>query len=571
MLAYDLFYQNKNNPDSVVKRVTPIKKIYANENGFEVDKKTLDEYGMKLTEKTRLFQEYLQMPLNSTNTEKLNLPFMTLAPNSPKPYIEIFGNFKNKKTGKESEPVIELSISGKDESDDKAEKTFNAIISVKEEKIEYRVDGNIKLRLDNKNYLMGNQNLYDAYLINKVIKENGIFSSNTFKKICTSFLNFVNSRKDHTEPNMKNTSFRIYVVPGRDTISFIKEKNHITQGNCIDAFGIQDCSFSKETTKTAQFLSSDDPAFVINCKDRSGFYQNLGISSQSLEKINIPSDSIFNISGLSWLFAIIDDPNFKFDDIGKGVYIQILTNFQKLSKKFEDDPKRQVQMKIMCFKRNQAKLEILIDENMTMDRMRTIFQNVEETKIPLLGFEILIEKTKNSIIWNHYLAAVRSFVNGRSLDRDQLLSYVTTRLRKNIHKWIKEGSEDATDFIWRTSFCLETLSNSVSDNSIMSELYAERIGKIAAKYIEFRKAASEDNNSLRDILTYAKYDREKLRFVLSKIGQGVNLSKARKENVEKISNEISALMPKEEISDSAASKDYSYFFYKGVFEKSGDN
>lgn len=565
MLAYELFSQNKNNTDNVVKRVFPIKKIYATQKGFKVDEKTLDHYGKKLTDKTRSIQDYLLMPLNNSNIKVLNLPFMNLSPNSPKPYVEIFGNLKNKKIGKESDPIIELEISGKNESGDN--KTFKASISVKEEKIDYIADGNIKLRLDNKNYRIGNHNLYDAYVNLNVIKANGNFSSSTFKKICTEFLNFVNSRKNNLESSVKKVSFKIYVIPGDDAIKFNKEENSVTTGNCIDAFGVQDCSFSKETTKTAQFLSSDDPAFTINCKARAEFYENLGISSQSLEKINIPSDS-FNISGLNWLFTVISEPNFEFEETHKGIYLQIFRNFQKISKKGGDDPNYQAQMKIMCFKRSQAKLEILIDENMTMDRMRTIFQNVEESKSPPLGFEVLIEKTKNSIIWNHYLAAVRSFVNGKPVDRDQLLLYITMRLRKNIHNWLKEGNSDATDFILKTYFCFKTLSSSRDDNLIMSEQYAERIGQMTAKYIEFRKTAGEDNNSLRDILTYTKYDREKLRFVLSKIGQGINLSKAKKENVEKISSVVSALMPKEEIPDSEASKDYSYFFYKGVFEKS---
>jgi hypothetical protein len=565
MLAYELFSQNKNSTDNVVKTVFPIKKIYATREGFKVDKKTLEEYGNKLTNKTRSVQEYLLMPLNNSNTQRLNLHIANLAPNSPKPYVEIFGNFRIKKSGKESDHVIDLEIYGKDSHDDN--KIFSAKIFVKEGTIDYIADGEIRLRLDNKNYQIGNQNLYDAYVSLNVIKANGNFTSDTFRKICTEFLNFVSSRKNNLEPRIKQTSFRIYVMPGDGTISFVKEESIVVGGDFIDAFGVRDISFSNKTTKTAQFLSSDDPAFTINCKERSEFYENLGISSQSLEKINIPSDSVFNISGLSWLFADIDDPNFKFDETGKGVYLQIFKNFQKLRKKFEDDPKYQAQMKIMCFKRNQAKLEILIDENMTMERMKKTFQDVSESDIPFLGFEVLIEKTKKTIIWNYYLAAVRSLVTGRPVDRNQLLSYLTMRLRKNVHTWIKDGGSEATDFISKTTFCLKTLSVRRGDDLFMSEQYAERIGRMAAKYIEFRKDAKEDNNSLRDILTYAKYDREKLRFIMSKIGQGINLSKARKENVEKISSEISALMPKDEIPDSDASKDYSYFFYKGVFEK----
>jgi len=59
VLAYDLFSQNKTSTDNVVKTIFPIKKIYATSESFKVDRKTLEEYGKKLTDKTRSIQEYL--------------------------------------------------------------------------------------------------------------------------------------------------------------------------------------------------------------------------------------------------------------------------------------------------------------------------------------------------------------------------------------------------------------------------------------------------------------------------------------------------------------------------------
>jgi hypothetical protein len=67
-------------------------------------------------------------------------------------------------------------------------------------------------------------------------------------------------------------------------------------------------------------------------------------------------------------------------------------------------------------------------------------------------------------------------------------------------------------------------------------------------------------------LTYSKYDREKLRFVLQRIGIGVNLAKANEKDVSAINEVISSLYPKNEIEDSEAHKDYSYFFYKGFYQ-----
>lgn len=85
-------------------------------------------------------------------------------------------------------------------------------------------------------------------------------------------------------------------------------------------------------------------------------------------------------------------------------------------------------------------------------------------------------------------------------------------------------------------------------------------------YLEFKKKGASESHSLRDILTYSKYDREKLRFVVSRIGMGVNISKANQNDIDLINDKISKYQPNQEISDSEAYNDYSYFFYKGYFE-----
>lgn len=104
-----------------------------------------------------------------------------------------------------------------------------------------------------------------------------------------------------------------------------------------------------------------------------------------------------------------------------------------------------------------------------------------------------------------------------------------------------------------------------------SEKFAYQVGKIARTYIDFKKKRANESHSLRDILAYSKYDREKLRFVMSRIGMGVNISKASQNNIELINNKISKHQPEEEIPDSQAYDDYSYFFYKGYFEGPGAN
>ena len=95
---------------------------------------------------------------------------------------------------------------------------------------------------------------------------------------------------------------------------------------------------------------------------------------------------------------------------------------------------------------------------------------------------------------------------------------------------------------------------------------------IAGRYVRFKKDTEENDNSLRDILTYSKYDRGILRSVFKRIGQGVNLSKADESQINKIFLFIKNNERKEEIGEDKQDYDYSYFFYKGVFQKiAGDS
>jgi Na+-transporting NADH:ubiquinone oxidoreductase subunit NqrF len=81
--------------------------------------------------------------------------------------------------------------------------------------------------------------------------------------------------------------------------------------------------------------------------------------------------------------------------------------------------------------------------------------------------------------------------------------------------------------------------------------------------VKFKKDKDEANNSTNDILAYSKYDREHLRFVYHRIGLGLSLSKV---NTDELTQFMKNNMSKEEIDDTHAYEDYSYFFYKGVFE-----
>ena len=100
---------------------------------------------------------------------------------------------------------------------------------------------------------------------------------------------------------------------------------------------------------------------------------------------------------------------------------------------------------------------------------------------------------------------------------------------ENLRDWIKGNKpikKETDDFFGKSQFCLNLLTKNESGLAMnKNEEYAYKIGVIAGKYVKFKRGNKEANNSTNDILTYSKYDRERLRFVYQRVGIGVSLSK----------------------------------------------
>jgi hypothetical protein len=130
-----------------------------------------------------------------------------------------------------------------------------------------------------------------------------------------------------------------------------------------------------------------------------------------------------------------------------------------------------------------------------------------------------------------------------------------------------KNNTEQIEFFSKSEFCIKYLINTdFTQNYLNSnEEYALRIGQIARLYVDFKYSNKDGDNSLGDILTYSKYDRERLRFVYSRISRGVQLAKVADASKDSVTKKISSLRPKEEISDEDASKDYSYFFFNGYY------
>lgn len=556
-----MYLKNKGNDINPVKSTFPLKKIFVNKNEISVDEKTLDSYGVSgKNQKFSSIQEWLQMPLITTPLSKLKLPYRYAGANSRRPYLEIYGSFESTK---KKDPILRLTI------DDKKNE-FVAELDLLTEKEKINANGEVITKIDKENYKIVGQSLFDAYVNAGIIDKNEKFSSALFIKISKKFFEFVKSAK--FEDFKIKSNFRLIILPSSEKIEFRPESKQTSGDVFIDSFGNSDNLFGNKPTVTAKFLSYDDPAFTINLTHGEEFYKNLNICSSSLEKINIP-DEVFNIAGLNWFFTSMNDPDIKFIKTNMGIYDQIFKNYDVLIKKAGAIENKQSQMKTMCYKSKpgQAKIEILIDDNVTMKRLESIFNRVKELRAPPLALEIFIdsEKKKKTTLWADYLFAVRTFILGNVVEKQRILSIFKKLLRKNLFEWIQKPNRETLEFFSKADFCITLLCN-ISPSNIMdkNEQFALSIGKIAGKYIKFKRNIKEESNSLTDILTYSKYDREKLRFVLQRVGLGVNLSKAEQQFKDTVIEFIRE-QNLDEISDDAAQNDYSYFFYKGAFDIMG--
>ncbi|HXX96254.1 MAG TPA: hypothetical protein VEL11_03950, partial [Candidatus Bathyarchaeia archaeon] len=348
-------------------------------------------------------------------------------------------------------------------------------------------------------------------------------------------------------------------------------------------FGNKCSIYDSKTTQNAKFLSFDDLAFTLNGREGVEFYKNLGIGSESLEKINIPVKNVFKFAGLNWMFTNIINPYFSFREARRGFFAQLHESYQALLNESNDMYRQQVQMKIICYKQNNfmSKVEILIDENLTMNRLRRIIERSNNDPGPLYAFEdILIDipTKQSSPILTDYLSAVQSLITDTYFEKERLLQICSRKIKSKIFEWIADIKNnkfnEAQKFFIQYEFCFKTLLESGNDPKKFdpAEEYSYNIGMIAGRYVRFKKDTEENDNSLRDILTYSKYDRGILRSVFKRIGQGVNLSKADESQINKIFLFIKNNERKEEIGEDKQDYDYSYFFYKGVFQKiAGDS
>lgn len=555
MLASELYQANKDSEVQPSSSTFILKKIFLKNGKPIIDKKTIEGYGSTTNKDTAYVQNLLQMPLNTINAADLNLPTHQTGSNSAKPYIMVYGTFK---TNQKLVTRLEIEISGMSKT------SISYKFDLSDQEMEKEFKGQVKLNLDRKNYFTGSKTLFSEYVKSRIIDEEGILNSEVYESIIKSFLIFVKKQKpEFVTRNI--TTFRLYILPNDSTITYQQSEKKSNLA-FTDYFGNDATEFPSEPTLYAKFLTSDDPAFVINCsKNKKEFYKNLGIGDKSFEKIYVDQAKTFTIARLKWTFFDQDNIHHTFTETKKGILSQIYENYNSLLNGKGTSEK--TRLKVICIKKDNAKQEILIDENLTMGRMEKLCAGIKDS--PPLCLEIFIEKYGQSTMWDTYVHIVKNVLAGRPISRRYMLSYFERTLKRNQFEWKKSKyDKDARDFFSKSVFCLTTLLNADETTTAMrqeSETFAESIGRISRAFIDFKKEHGERDNSFEDILTYSKYDREKLRFILARIGRGVALSKTALEKKDKLNDKIATLRSSKEISDDLAMIDLSYFFFKGYY------
>ena len=552
MLAYELYYENKDS-NTERGRAHPIKKIFVKNNVIKIDTTPIDIVGRSenLDNAKSSLQKILDMPIDTN--PNINLPSKMVSSNSPKPYVIIPGIAKlfNKK-GSDS-VAGEITLGNKT----KGSYAKLSLPSYDEEIL----SADTSLKMNKTDYLIDGEPLYDMYVKNQIIQDDKLLAP-LFEKIAKEFFKFV---KDKQVEFKGKTTFMLYILPNDKKINYQDKNKGVAGTSFTDSFG-NEGELPDKPTDGVFFLSYDDPAFSINCKQKQEFYKDIGISEKSRSKIRLPENKMMSIAGFNWYFTDLENPGQVFARHNKGIYRQLFENYTKLK---TSEEKTNLSHKVFCIKKTNAKLEVMVDENLTMQRLKSIFKNVQNSEIPNNAYESLIIRRGRSKIFSHYIRAVKSLLSQTGFSRDQLVSIFTRQIHDEIRGWLKERTgNNANEFFNKAEFCIKTLNHVQRlDGQLNSrENFAKSVGRMTRTYVDFRKRTKNDNNSIKDLLSKPKYDVGILKSVIKSIGRGIHLLNINKDEYDFIVKKMTELAPKDDVENTH--DDLSYHFYMGYFGES---
>lgn len=561
MLAYEMYRKNRtskaNNPESE----KLFKKVFYCDGSARLDEMTCEEYGSRVISRLKIIQDRLKMPLNTCPASTINLPKRTTSKSEPVPYVQLYGEFNRNK--------VKVAVYGRrPKVDDQKRPIREYVLDLESGETETTSYGSVVLRLDKTKYLLDGKPLFDEYVRSGIVNGDCVLNEAGCDAVADAFLDAAKM----LEPRKNRVSFDLYVLPHKGLVEYAGRGDEPkSDEEFVDGFGSTATHYSDSATLTTKFLTYDDRAYTLNCKQRADFYRDLGMGAESLEKVFVDQRYVTTISGMKWVFIDLAQETVEPVDaeIGRsGLLTWIKANYQRLGRKSDGNVRSEAMVKVLCIRQSNSQQEVLVDENLTMRRLSDIFDRLPDD-IPPMCLETLIHDTGKSTIWDTYMNAAKSLLAGRSVPRDHILAFYARVLARKGLAWRLDprNASDAKAFFNASWFCLKALNTSRPYGNGMEpgESFAEAVGSLAKHYVKFKKSAGGLDNSLSEMMSYSKYDREKLRFIVARIGRGVHLANATDEQRQNMEKEISATNLGGEISDDVAHRDYSYFFFRGYY------
>lgn len=584
MLIHDIYQRNVEEGRILPpKSSRPFKIVYAT-GKIEADDRPFEAFfGATASEETEgpLFK-YLGMPLSTASTVP---PLAIVGANEKRPYVEFWGVILIE------EEAVTVTIGDKIAAGNKIPNPL-ATVSLgatgETDRKHYCEEKTVQRRVLS-GYGAGGKSLEDAYDESAMFGGNGdlVLTKGRVKEVCDALFDqmapklqkyvFESGEEDTGEKRKRKSqsmSFKVFVLPTRDKIGW--DIAGRPSDEFVDVFGnVSTERAPNKATFNSKFLSTDDPSFTVKCrKDISDVYDDLNLSKESYLRINLHNEDLFSLSGLFWYFGTNEDAKNR--------------KRQPREDESEEQPVRRSGIKkhgfyaqirdmaeaewgdhrIMCIKRDNAKVEILLDEYCPISAIRKRLLEDGEGRLrysPMALESLILDKD-----WSLYMDAVRALIHGRKVARHRIVARLTAIMRKKMR-----GSASARDIAGIFSpglFCLEAIARG-GDGRLAGleddERFAYCVGQAAMRFARLRSGKSPTRDAL---LKRPAYDRAVLRGVLSKVVSGLALRLDDPKAAATLAGCAHALSQAggHEIPDRGSRADLSYFFYAGAFSVIGN-
>jgi hypothetical protein len=351
------------------------------------------------------------------------------------------------------------------------------------------------------------------------------------------------------------------------------------------------------TPDDGKFFSRDDAAFIINYKKDPNILNKL--TSVNPDYVSFSKKPIKQRNLLFYYIFI-----HKYETQPIKYYQGIVANlYEGYSDLLNLNSKEIENVLVAGLKKQNQKLEVILYAHVPTERLNEIYSKIsiaiEKTQLgkmknskQILSWlleDLFLEKTSKYYNIQFYVEAANDFlVFERESFFDEAKRFLNKRVINEKGSYIdaikSNKIKNIEDFFSKANFYLlfkylmHNSGDEMQPNYMKTEEYfAYLIGKSVGKYLQLLKKSGNLDNSAYDLISYDKYDYEKLKFIFERLGRAIGIKKLedKQEEMEKyfntVTNEINETLGKFSAPEEIKDKDLSFFFYLGVFKELGNN